>query len=210
MRAGEAGLGLIGRGHERAITTQLMSHQAEFEFFFHQPQCLPPMDAERETAIAGRFREAREDRELSQASLGHTLGLTRDQVANIESGRAVLRYDIGEKFCAFLGVSQRWLATGAEPDFPFVRLYEDLQIRVGYVPEVAFSSVYDLSLAGHCNAFFEGNIDTVLRQIRLVSYARPEGQRGSGSLDQESAVLWRAIHDLFHISSRCCRHNFTA
>jgi transcriptional regulator with XRE-family HTH domain len=151
---------------------------------------------ERQAAIAVRFREGREWRDLSQTALAEMLEMTRDQIANIESGRAVLRCDVANRYCSFLGVNQRWLATGAEPDVPFIYLPDQLPCPSGFVPDGTFSQMYDAVLAPYCNAFFEGGLDRIIGQLKMISYARPLGQRGAGMIKEEAPLLWRAIHDL--------------
>lgn len=66
-------------------------------------------DAEETTGIGRRIAEARIDRGLSGTSLGKLVGLRKDQVSKIESGRR--RVDVGElpRFASALGVSVRHL-----------------------------------------------------------------------------------------------------
>jgi len=156
------------------------------------------VNPEREAAIGARFREAREERDISQATVASAIEQTRDQVAHIEAGRTILRADVAYRFCSFLGLSQRWLATGVEPDFPFVLLPDELPMSTVFTPDGSFSQMYDLLLAPYCDAYFKGNLDAVRRYLKSVSfYARPVGQRGAGPSSAEAAVLWRAIRDLF-------------
>ncbi len=77
---------------------------------------LPPatIDAD-EMAICARFREARLAACASQAATGEKTGLTRDQVAGIESARSPLRFWPGIRFCAWLDLNPCWLANGQVP-----------------------------------------------------------------------------------------------
>lgn len=154
--------------------------------------------SEREQAIADRVREGREERHLSQVSLAHAIGLTRDQLANIESGRTILRTDVAARYCEFLGVSQRWLATGEGPEFPFLHLPRELPMSTQFTPDGSFSQMYDLLLAPYCDAFFQGGLDAVIRQLKMISFARPVGQKGPGSPEEEGEIFERVVRDLLN------------
>jgi transcriptional regulator with XRE-family HTH domain len=92
-----------------------------------------------EVGICARFRGARRQAGLSQAELAVRLGLSRDQVACIESRRVPLKFREGVKFCRELNISQVWLIEGKEHVHPY------LPVRV-YIPRgsrnLPFSQVY--------------------------------------------------------------------
>jgi len=77
----------------------------------------------KELGIATRFRAVRNRQALSQAILAQQIGLSRDQVANVEYGRASLRMWPGWRFCKFTDTHPVWLATGGGPEKPCVRVY---------------------------------------------------------------------------------------
>ena len=67
---------------------------------------------ESERAIGARVREARKRAKLSQAKIAALIGLTRDQVNNVELGRAALRFRPGWDLCVELDLNPAWLLTG--------------------------------------------------------------------------------------------------
>ena len=157
---------------------------------------------EREKQIGKRFRGAREEANLSQAALGHGIGLTRDQVASIELGRVALRCDVADRYCKLLGRSQRWLATGLDPEGPEIDLPEEIPSPLGFAPDWSFSQRYDALLAPYCDAFHELGLGGVCNQIRAVSFSRPVGQSGAGSPMDEAAIFWKVIRETFSITLR--------
>jgi transcriptional regulator with XRE-family HTH domain len=72
-----------------------------------------------ESAVCQRLASARRFSGLSQEELANAIGITRDQLTNIETGRAVLGFVIGWKACKRLGVNQLYLASGSHPITPF-------------------------------------------------------------------------------------------
>jgi transcriptional regulator with XRE-family HTH domain len=69
--------------------------------------------------IGLRLARARHYQRMSQAALGKSVKLSRDQVANIERGRTVLKFSVGWAFCQKLNIDPYFLATGEAPDGPF-------------------------------------------------------------------------------------------
>ncbi len=74
--------------------------------------------------VAGRLRDAREDERFSQYDLAPQLGITRAVLSNIELCQSPLSFRVGMEFCRRLNFLPRWLATGTEPQRPFVPVEE--------------------------------------------------------------------------------------
>ncbi|MBI5384894.1 MAG: helix-turn-helix domain-containing protein [Verrucomicrobia bacterium] len=66
-----------------------------------------------------RLAEARRIAGLTQDQLAAKTGNTRNQLANIESGRTVLRFLDGLRLCRVLNASVSWLHTGQGARHPF-------------------------------------------------------------------------------------------
>lgn len=62
--------------------------------------------------VGKRLRQAREDRHLSQTEFAAQVGLTRNQLANYESGRTPLPTGVALKICRHFVIGEQWLATG--------------------------------------------------------------------------------------------------
>jgi len=72
---------------------------------------------ERECAICSRVKLIRKSIKWAQEPFANQLGITRDQLANIESARTPLRYEIAWKIRVIFGLSLAWLADGEQlPD----------------------------------------------------------------------------------------------
>ena len=65
-----------------------------------------------EREICRRLAAIRRFEGLEQAGLGQRLGITRNQVANIEAARVPLKADVAVRFCLMLDVNPQWLARG--------------------------------------------------------------------------------------------------
>jgi transcriptional regulator with XRE-family HTH domain len=65
-----------------------------------------------EREICRRLAAIRRFEGFEQAGLGLRLGITRNQVANIEAARVPLKADVALRFCLMLNVSPLWLARG--------------------------------------------------------------------------------------------------
>ena len=59
-----------------------------------------------------RIKELRKSLNLSQKSFGERIGLTRDNIANIEGDRAEIKEVFIKSVCREFNVSERWLRTG--------------------------------------------------------------------------------------------------
>lgn len=65
-----------------------------------------------ERAICSRVKLFRELIKWSQPAFAKEIGISRDQLANIEYGRCPLRYALGTTICQVFGISGHWLVTG--------------------------------------------------------------------------------------------------
>lgn len=59
-----------------------------------------------------RIKAVRAALGLSQRAFGERLGVSRDVISNIESGRRVPKAPFLQLLCAMYGVDRRWLDTG--------------------------------------------------------------------------------------------------
>jgi transcriptional regulator with XRE-family HTH domain len=75
-----------------------------------------------EQAVGSRLADIRRFYGYSQAECAKAIHLTRNQLANIESGRVPLRFWTGWRACEFLRLNQYWLAKGNGPKEPFLDL----------------------------------------------------------------------------------------
>jgi transcriptional regulator with XRE-family HTH domain len=83
---------------------------------------LPP----EERAIAKRLARLRRQSVLTQTELAEAVGLTRDQLASIETARVTLPFKVARKLQQILHFNLRWLATGIEPGFVPIAIDEEL------------------------------------------------------------------------------------
>jgi len=68
--------------------------------------------------IGNRIRIAREQKGLSQAELGRSVGVKAQSVQQWESGMTAPRQQRVEKIASVLGVSANWIFTGGGPQQP--------------------------------------------------------------------------------------------
>ncbi|MDO4594462.1 MAG: helix-turn-helix transcriptional regulator [Tissierellia bacterium] len=59
-----------------------------------------------------RIKELRKILNLSQASFGDRLGVSRDMIANVEYGRSDIKEFIIKSICREFNVNEHWLRTG--------------------------------------------------------------------------------------------------
>jgi transcriptional regulator with XRE-family HTH domain len=79
-------------------------------------------NSQHEQAICARVKRVRLGLNLSQPQFADQVGLTRDQLANIECARTPLRYDVAWQMRIAFGISLLWLESGhMDPD----GIYED-------------------------------------------------------------------------------------
>jgi transcriptional regulator with XRE-family HTH domain len=112
----------------------------------------PLPNSEREICL--RFGHARRSASATQAEIAALLKVSKNQIANIESRRVPLKFWLGERFCAQLGISQTWIATGEPPQRSF--LHPDVRV---YDPrpreDALFSDVYHRFIAGELSKLGE-------------------------------------------------------
>lgn len=95
-----------------------------------------------ERAIGARVRDMRRRIRLNQARLGALIGLSRDQVNNIEIGRVALRFEPGWALCSEFDLNPLWLWSGegdrlgfldmsGAGDIPWEVLFSDIASRLG-------------------------------------------------------------------------------
>jgi transcriptional regulator with XRE-family HTH domain len=65
-----------------------------------------------ERAICARVRRFRESVKWSQPDFAKEIGISRDQLANIEYARSPLRYSLGVTICQVFEINGQWLVTG--------------------------------------------------------------------------------------------------
>jgi transcriptional regulator with XRE-family HTH domain len=67
---------------------------------------------ERERGIGLRLAYLRKLKAVKQSRLAELLGITRDQIANVESGRVPMRAKLGWDICRLFDIDPNWLLTG--------------------------------------------------------------------------------------------------
>lgn len=77
-----------------------------------------------ELRVCARLREFRSTRGLTRSALARQVEANRFSLANVESGRAPLRFVLAYKVCSIFNLSIRWLAKGLPPKTPFMRIDE--------------------------------------------------------------------------------------
>ena len=75
-----------------------------------------------ERQIGERVRAERIHYKLSQGKLAASIGLTRDQLNNVELGRVALRFRAGWNLCLDLDLNPAWLLSGEGDRYGFVDL----------------------------------------------------------------------------------------
>jgi DNA-binding XRE family transcriptional regulator len=100
----------------------------------------------REKSICQRFKLAREDAGITQEKIGLHIGLSRDQVASVESERVALRFRHGWKFCIEIDINAAWLAYGQEPLRPCVDYFKEWLApeAIESDPDILFSAGFEL------------------------------------------------------------------
>ena len=114
-----------------------------------------------EVAVAERLRMERSAERFTQAELADEIGLTRTVLGNYEYGLARLPFAAGWAFCRRLDLNPRWLATGQEPQRPFVPLAElqvtETDLRPALAPRVAFVDGYERFLRPAVERWLKAN-----------------------------------------------------
>ncbi len=168
---------------------------------------MPPQSSQE---VGARLKAIREAAGISQEQFGLFLKLSRDQVANFESGRTPLPFIVGHKFCFIYGSNQRWLATGKAPERPFVALPRDLWCALQHFDDSPFQEVYSSFLDEYVSGFINLGIHKVIENLRssrppedpsiLESFGTPATIRQSliQMIDQLLAILPSAmLNDAF-------------
>lgn len=62
--------------------------------------------------IKERLKSIRKQFRLSQSALGESIGVSRDVISNIESGRVEMKDHIIKLICSEFNVNEQWLRTG--------------------------------------------------------------------------------------------------
>lgn len=100
-----------------------------------------------EREICWRLAAIRRFEGFEQAGLGQRLGITRDQVANIENARVPLKADVALRFCLMLNVNPLWLAKGTgQPKYFAAPSFKKI-IAEASPPAIPFSIWFDEFLA---------------------------------------------------------------
>lgn len=73
-----------------------------------------------------QIREQVEDKKLSQTAFGERIGLTRDNVANIEGGRVEPTEIVIRSICREFNVSELWLRKGEGEMFSDIPIEEEI------------------------------------------------------------------------------------
>ena len=67
--------------------------------------------------VAARIKAVRKQFKLSQSAFGEPFGANRDQINNVENGRAAVYDMMISAICRTYGVNEIWLRTGAGEPF---------------------------------------------------------------------------------------------
>lgn len=96
---------------------------------------------DREVDICLRIRQIRTFLKKNQVEFASDLGITRDRLASYEYARAPVKYWLGDTFCKKFLISQRWLATGKEPQRFHVKISDEITSKIEN--NDLFSEVYE-------------------------------------------------------------------
>lgn len=113
---------------------------------------VPQLDSRDPLAdVASRFKRQRQIERFTQAEIAEVIGVTRALISHFEQGVARLSFAAGYAFCRRADLNPRWLATGAEPQRPFVPLEElrvsEAEVEAQAVRGVDFLTGYSIVLA---------------------------------------------------------------
>jgi len=131
-----------------------------------------------ESAICVRVAAYRRFDGRSQEEFAEAIGLTRDQLANIENGRTELRFWQGWKVCKAMNLNQRFLATGQAPERPFH----------DFDPENAIARPIPLgaSFGAVCSTWLAKELQF---RNELLEKSTGKGTSGAFSIQYEEAVI---------------------
>lgn len=127
-----------------------------------------------------RIKQLRREFNLTQAEFGRKVGLSRAEVANIESGRAPVRPATVPVICHILGVSQEWLETG----------HGEMVVKANSDIVSALADDYHLGLYGKqlLATYLELSDDDKRAVERFVAQLTANVQRAEDSLSFASDV----------------------
>ena len=114
----------------------------------------------------GRLRE-----QLTQLELSTAIGTTRSKLAQYECGQIEITWSLGLAWARRLDCNLRWLATGAEPQRPYISP-EELGANTSMLDEFggfySFSKAYDLYVKEGADKWHRENPpdEIVVRQLR--------------------------------------------
>jgi transcriptional regulator with XRE-family HTH domain len=129
----------------------------------------------REVAICHRLGMMRRFCRMAQAKFASRLGITRSELANLESARVPLKFWTGWKACLRCDVNQRWLATGLDPVRSFIEFPGRVWKAVGFVERRLFSDV--------CSTILKAFLDRETgRQITQNLSAATSRARAAGAV----------------------------
>ena len=145
------------------------------------PRKNPVADIDKE--IGRRLRAARDDRAAKRSAVALRVGISPDQLANYEMGRAPLPWIAGNAICKLLDISQVWLASGisnAEFDGYQAANLEDVSqdvlkrkrfsdaFREFFKPRLEAQQIQDLAdLLGR-----KGSLVTISKGLRALEHDR--------------------------------------
>jgi transcriptional regulator with XRE-family HTH domain len=118
-----------------------------------------------ESDICKRVVEIRARERLSQASLAHAAGLTRNQLANVELCRTELKFWVGWKICKALNLNPAFLATGHPPERPFHDFDPEKAANRPISQGASFGAVCSSWLADALSVRAEGGADLESRGV---------------------------------------------
>lgn len=126
------------------------------------PRPIPmPWDVSRRLVIS------RQESGISQETLARKAGITRVQLANIETERTNLKFWIGWKICETLNLNPLFLASGQGPKRPFLKIALDSSIDQN--ADFALICVRDLKSSLTSVTDYGNNTNVIERMHDLIS-----------------------------------------
>jgi transcriptional regulator with XRE-family HTH domain len=155
-------------------------------------------------SVAARFKRQRQIERFTQAEIADDIGVNRSLIAHFEMGISRLSFAAGYAFCRRANINPRWLATGAEPQRPFISPLElgleDDDVEAQAVRGVDYLTGYDAVLAAPLDQWAKAvTVDDLIgRQLEdgPAGYARrcsdaqlqSEVERWAGELRSDNVV----------------------
>lgn len=109
-----------------------------------KPSPFKPLGLE-EFGICRRVALIRKFKSLNQGELSRRIGLTRHQLANIESARVSLKAATALEICRVLDVNPKWLRDGTGEHWPMLKFDDPLYLAILHVSPSSerFSKIWD-------------------------------------------------------------------